>query len=240
MLCFSKVLYKIRFETKMEGLVIRRRFVPLLALLFIISTVTALGPVEIGRGKSNVIVNLDAGQKSSGNTMHFGTQGFAAPAIPQFAELSPGTMVHQAKLYRDESRKLYADARTILNRTSVAGDFAEQSSEKSAASEENSRMSANSSLSNSLLCKAYLDQAKSMFNKTLAMVNRTESLARNVTEMENATRDSAEKAAHSAQLADAYLNYSVSQRDNISVLMKRIETLEASFAELEGKGTQKR
>jgi hypothetical protein len=151
--------------------------------------------MEIGRGRSNIIVNLDAGPKSSGNTMHFGTQGFAAPAIPQFAELSPGAMVHKSKMYRDESRSLYADARTILNRTSVLGDFAEQSSEKSAASEENARMSANSSLSNSLLCKAYLGQAKSVFNKTSSMVNTTERLARNVTEMENATKDSAEKGS---------------------------------------------
>jgi hypothetical protein len=196
--------------------------------------------MEIGRGRSNVIVNLDEGPKSSGNTMHFGSQGFAAPAIPQFAELSPGVMIHQSKMYRDESRKLYADAQTILNRTSVAGDFAEHNSERSAASEENARMSANSSLSNSMLCKAYLDQARSVFDNTSAMVNATERLARNVTEMENATRDSAEKAASSAQLADTYLNNSVSQRNNISVLIKRIETLEASVIELEAKGAQKR
>lgn len=196
--------------------------------------------MEIGRGKSNAIVNLDVGSKNSGNTMHFGTQGFAAPTISQFAELSPGSMVHQAKMYRDESRKLYADARTILNRTSILGDYAKQSSEKSAASEENARISANSSLSNSLLCKAYLDHAKSTFNKTSAIVNRTERLAMNVTKMENATRDSAEKAARSVQLAGAYLNDSASQRDNISVLMKRIETLEAIVVELEAKGAQKR
>lgn len=210
----------------------------LLALLFIISTVTAQGPMEIGRGKSNVIVNLDVGSKNSGNTMHFGTQGFAAPTIPQFAELSPGIMVHQAKLYRDESRSLYADARTILNRTSVLRDYSEQSSERSAASEENARMSANSSLSNSLLCKTYLDHAKSTFNKTSAMVNRTEKLAMNVTKMENATRDSAEKAARSVQLAGSYLNDSASQIGNISVLMKRMEALESSVVELEAKAAQ--
>ena len=116
----------------------------ILVLSIIVSTVAALEPQEIGRGRSGAVVNLDAGPNNSGTKLHFGTEGFAAPSIPQFVEVSPGAMVHQSKMYRDESRSLYGNVRTILNQTSALENSTRQSTEKAAASSAMAEASANS------------------------------------------------------------------------------------------------
>jgi polyhydroxyalkanoate synthesis regulator phasin len=205
----------------------------ILVLSIIVSTVAALEPQEIGRGRSGAVVNLDAGPNNSGTKLHFGTQGFAAPAIPQFAEVSPGAMVHQSKIYRDESRRLYSNARTILNQTSDLENSTRQSTERAVASSAMAEVSANSSMSNVLQCKTYLDTTMSALNKTLAISNRTEMLAKGFTEMENVTREYAQDAARSARVARVHLNDTGSERNNVSLLKQRVDILEKKVAELE-------
>ena len=124
-----------------------------MVLSIIVSTVAALEPREIGRGRSGAVVNLDAGPNNSGTKLHFGTEGFVAPSIPQFVEISPGAMVHQSKMYRDESRRLYSNACSILNQTSDLENSTRQSTEMAAASSAMARVSANSSMSNGMQCK---------------------------------------------------------------------------------------
>ncbi len=193
----------------------------------------ALEPQEIGRGRSGAVVNLDAGPNNSGTKLHFGTEGFAAPSIPQFVEVSPGAMVYQSKMYRDESRRLYSSARTVLNQTSYLENSTRHSTEKAAASSAMAEVSSNSSMSNVMQCKTYLKQTGSALNKTIAMSNRTEMLAKKLTEMDNVTREYAQNAARSAQVARDHLNDTVSERNNVSVLMQRVDILEKKVAELE-------
>lgn len=190
----------------------------------------ALEPQEIGRGRSCTVINLDAGPNNPGTKLHFGTEGFAAPSIPQFAEVSPGAMVHQAKLYRDESRKLYSNACTILNRTSDLENSTRKSTERAAASSAMAEVSANSSMSNVIQCKAYLGQTVSALNKTLAMSNRTETLTKRLAEMENITREYAQDAA---RVAGDLFNDTGSERNNVSLLMLRVDDLERKVAKLE-------
>ena len=205
----------------------------LLVLSIIVSTVAALEPQEIGRGRSGAVVNLDAGPNNSGTKLHFGTEGFVAPSIPQFVEISPGAMVHQSKMYRDESRILYSNVSTILNQTLDLENSTRQSTEKAAASSAMAEVSANSSMSNVMKCKTYLDQTGSALNKTIAMSNRTEMLAKELTEMENVTREYSQDAARSAQIARDHLNDTGPERNNVSVLMQRVDILEKKVAELE-------
>jgi polyhydroxyalkanoate synthesis regulator phasin len=205
----------------------------LLILSIIVSTVAALEPQEIGRGRSGAVVNLDAGPNNSGIKLHFGTEGFAAPSIPQFAEVSPGAMVHQSKMYRDESRRLYSNACSILNQTSDLENSTRQSTERATASSAMAEVSANSSMSNAEQCKIYLSQTGSALSKTIATSNRTEMLAKVLTEMENVTREYAQDAVRSSQVARDHLNDTVSERNNLSVLMQRVDILEKKVAELE-------
>ena len=193
----------------------------------------ALEPQEIGWGRSSAVVNLDAGPNNSGTKLHFGTEGFAAPAIPQFAEVSPGAMVHQSKMYRDESKKLYSNARSILNQTSDLENSTRLSYDRVAALSAMAEVSANSSMSNVLQCKTYLNKTVSALNKTIVMSNRTEMLAKGLTEMEAVTRAYAQDAARSARVARVHLNDSWSERNNVSVLMQRVGILEKKVAELE-------
>lgn len=180
-------------------------------------------------------MNLDAGQTPSAKAPYFGTRGFAAPAISQVAEVSPGAMVHQAKKYRDESMAIYNSAREVLNQTSDASDAAERSSMRAAASEEVAMNSANSSMSNALLCNAYLGQTISVYNRTLAVGKRTVMLEQNITEMANRTLENTKKAAMSAQIAGVYRNDTESCRYNISVLIHRVAALEKRVLELEAR-----
>jgi hypothetical protein len=212
---------------------IRIKIVFLLVLSIIVSTAAALEPQEIGRGRSCKVVNLDAGPNGSGTKLHFGTEGFASPSIPQFVEVSPGAMVHQAKMYRDESRRLYSNACTILNQTSDLENSTRQSTEMATASSAMAEVNANSSMSNAIRCKAYLDQTVSALNKTLAISNSTEIFANELAERENVTREYAQNAIRSAQIAGDRLNDTESERNNVSVLMQRIDILEKKVAELE-------
>jgi hypothetical protein len=205
----------------------------ILVLSIIVSTVAALEPQEIGWGRSSAVVNLDAGPNNPGTKLHFGTEGFAAPAIPQFAEVSPGAMVHQSKIYRDESRRLYSNARTILNQTSDLENSTRQSTEMAIASSAMAEVRANSSMTNVLQCKTYLNKTVSALNKTIVMSNRTEMLAKGLTEMGAVTREYAQDAARSARVARVHLNDSWSERNNVSVLMQRVGILEKKVAELE-------
>ncbi len=94
-------------------------------------------------------------------------------------------------------------------------------------------VSANSSMSNVLQCKTYLDTTMSALNKTLAISNRTEMLAKGFTEMENVTREYAQDAARSARVARVHLNDTGSERNNVSLLKQRVDILEKKVAELE-------
>jgi hypothetical protein len=174
---FTKVLYKLRILSVLEDWALEVKLCLLLGLSIIVSTVVALEPQEIGRGRSDEVMNLDVGPNNPGTKLHFGTHGFAAPAIPQFAEVSPGAMVHQSKMYRDESRILCINARSILNQTSALENSTTNSADRATVSSAMAQMSANSSMSNVMLSKTDLVQTESALNKTLSMSNRTEMLA---------------------------------------------------------------
>lgn len=197
------------------------------------SNIAALEPLNLGKGKSEIVVNLDAGQTPSANKAYFGTGGFIAPLVSQVAEVSPGAMVHQSKKYRDESMAVYKNALDVLNRTSDAGNAALQSSARAATSEGEAKSGANSSKGNALLCNAYLSEAVSVFNRTLAVSQRAEMLEHNITEMTNRTQENSRIAARSAQIASLYQNDT--KEGNISMLIQRIEMLEERLSLLEAK-----
>lgn len=142
-------------------------------------------------------------------------------------------MVHQAKMYRDESRRLYSNACGILNQTSKLENSTRQSTEMAIASSAIAEVSAKSSMSNLIQCRAYLNRTLSALDKTLAVSNSTKIFANELAESEKATREYAQNAIRSAQIARDRLNETEPERNNVSVLMQRIDTLEKKVTELE-------
>jgi hypothetical protein len=78
----------------------------LLMLILLVSPFNCQEPLDLGNGRGGKIINLDMGASKPGYKPFIGNTGFVAPPIPQTMVLSPGIMVHQAKMLRDESASL--------------------------------------------------------------------------------------------------------------------------------------
>ena len=98
------------------------RAVLLLMLILLISPFNGQELLTLGNGRGLKVLNLDMGAANLGYKPSFGTTGFVAPSIPQTIVLSPGVMVHQAKILRDESASMRDESAVLLNETKTLAD----------------------------------------------------------------------------------------------------------------------
>lgn len=189
---------------------------------------------DLGKGKSNQVINLDLGAKNSGSFPYFGVQGFAAPSIPQFAEVSPGYLVYQSKKYRDEAKMLYASACTVLDQTEAALELTIKSSQMAEAFKDETRANANASKLSEGLCQKYLGESISMYNMTFVSSEKTRQLAEEAKELETISKKHAYSSASSAELARMYLNDTRSKENALAVLALKVTLLEKRIHDLEG------
>jgi len=100
--------------------------------LLLAGSALATSPLQLGGSGHGTVMNLDAGARAPGHYPSIGGGGFAAPATPQAMALDPGSLVHQAEIYRKDAQVAMQEAAaarddvlSIYNRTLIAKSHAE-------------------------------------------------------------------------------------------------------------------
>jgi hypothetical protein len=131
----------------------------------------AVEPQALGKGRSDQVMNLEAGARTSPLASSFGSGGFVPPSTPQPMQLSSAVMVYQSEKLRDQSESLFWKTSDLLNQTR---DLAKKVEDLEASSRENAIRSEQSAG----LSQSKLEETKSIYNETRTSARKIEAWER--------------------------------------------------------------
>lgn len=165
-------------------------FLMLLALSWPVSSTE---PINLGSGRSDDVVNLEAGARQPVQIYSFGRTGFVTPSMPQSMALSSSTILNDAQelideaqaardeavvardealLARDGARSVYEQAEALFSRIEDTKKVVDDLAKSAQASSDACAMNADK-------CSNILNLTNETYNKNLALSSDFE---RNMTE----------------------------------------------------------
>ncbi|MGA9099669.1 MAG: hypothetical protein WB392_12140, partial [Methanotrichaceae archaeon] len=148
----------------------------MLMIILLVPSIYCQEPLYLGRGSAGKTINLDVGAIEPGYKPFLSNTGFSAPQVPQVMALSPGIMVHQAKMFRDQSASMKDATSDLLNRTKAFADQAQKAADNATTLAEQAGNDVNASSNYASQAKGSLSEIKLIYNNALAESDRISNL----------------------------------------------------------------
>jgi len=191
-------------------------------LILLVPLIYCQEPLNLGRGSTAKAINLDIGAIEPGYKPFMSNMGFSAPQVPQAMALSPGAMIHQAQLFRDQSASMMDETSDILNKTKALADQAQRAADSTEALAEQVRADATESSNYASNAERSLNEIKLIYSDTLAEAERTSNLTRRNEELARETGVHANESASHVEAAQDILNETRSIYNNIALIQDNI------------------
>ena len=190
------------------------RAILLLMLILLISPFNGQDPLALGNGRGLKVLNLDMGAANLDFKPSFGTTGFVAPSIPQIIVLSPGMMMHQAKILRDESASMRDESAIIFNKTKTLADRVQTIADNTGGLAEQVRIDVEATSGYAAEAKGSLNEMKSIYNGSLSQAQ----IVSDLTKRNEALAEQAGISANESALYATAATYSLKETSVASIL----------------------
>jgi hypothetical protein len=196
----------------------------LIMLIFLIFPASCQ-PLGLGNGRSNKVVNLDMGASQPGYRPFMGERGFVAPNIPQIMALSPGAMIFQAKIIRDESASIRDETEALLSSSKDLAIEVRNTADSVEALANQVRTDAQATSNYSSEARDILRETRSTQINALAQAQRFFNLTRRIENLAERIELLANESALHAAMVEIDLNKSQSINNSISLAMQEMRSL---------------